>query len=257
MSKKASNKRVKAVKRTSQPLPMSDDVIQTSTNPTDLRERTNFALGRDIICRKSIELVDDPPSFIVTLPLHNFNGNVLEYFRYAFPDDWERLCSHNAPGIKIEIPIPDGCCNQTLLFLEREFPELEARFDHSEKFKEMLRRINPTIVAMLDAEGAADSLPPVATVPPIESAVLESVTQDGRWVSSDEFRENHACHYNKGKIPAQKTIQDWRYRGKKADDKMSGCDVKGNIWAKNKFDPHKILYKVNHMKKQNAPPSKK
>jgi hypothetical protein len=68
---------------------------------------------------------------------------------------------------------------------------------------------------------------------------------DCRWVEADDFRVNHAPKVN-GETPSNRTLQDWRYKGQKAKDGKSGCDAKGHIWERDKFNPTIIRYKIKH-----------
>jgi hypothetical protein len=67
-----------------------------------------------------------------------------------------------------------------------------------------------------------------------------------RWVEADEFRVKHARKVKNGQTPSNRTLQDWRSKGKKAPDSKSGTDVNGYVWEADKFDPTLIRYKIKH-----------
>ena len=95
------------------------------------------------------------------------------------------------------------------------------------------------------APKAEPEQPPVVPEPVVNRANNYETSADGRWVEADDFRVNHAPKVD-GQPPSNRTLQDWRLKGKKAKDGKSGCDWKGYTWVRDEYDPTIIRYWVKH-----------
>jgi len=87
-----------------------------------------------------------------------------------------------------------------------------------------------------------DSAVPAKPESPLSAIPCSDVdskpSPDGSWRTAREY----ASHMGK----KMKTIQDWRYKGTKAEDSMSGTDSKGTFWKRDRCNHTRILYWLEH-----------
>jgi len=106
------------------------------------------------------------------------------------------------------------------------------------KKKALIQPVRPQAV-VVNSNDSTDSTKPESPFSAIPCSGVDSKpSPDGSWRTAREY----ASHMGK----QMKTIQDWRYKGKKAADSMSGTDSKGTPWKRDKYNKTRVLYWLEH-----------